>query len=163
MNLFRKKNKTAPQTLHDPVLGNMTFNYRWWREKPFMFRLWGKDYSMDMGINTLSKENPITEAQHKVYLELCLRITEIQKNIEKMLENEFPFLRNCNPANVFKSGSIILSTDGKCGMMIDIEDEYLEEINMEEIGAFLGNSFGVSLLPDTFLVNSVDDFEELFN
>ncbi len=34
---------------------------------------------------------------------------------------------------------------------------------MEGIGAFWDNSFGVSLLPDTFLVNSVDDFEELFN
>ncbi len=46
--------------------------------------------------------------------------------------------------------------------MMDIAEKYSNDIDFEEIGAFLDSSFGISLLPDTFLVNSVDDFEELF-
>ena len=47
-------------------------------------------------------------------------------------------------------------------MMIDVAYEYIELICMENFAIFMDNSFGISLLPNVFLVNNIDDFENLF-
>lgn len=162
MKLFKKKKEMINQSEFNPVFGKIKYIYHWWTEELTIIKLWDKEYPMSMRISTVQKDDPINEAQEQACKKLREHIPELQEKIEKILENEFPLPKNLKPTDVFEGGSITFSRNGKCGIMMDIAEKYSNDIDFEEIGVFLDNSFGISLIPDTFLVKSINDFEELF-
>ena len=127
-----------------------------------MVKLFGKEFSMNLRICTDNNNDSVSKSQENMCMDLRGRITEIEKRIEELLEKEFPFPEEAKRSDLFSGGCISFSTKGKCGMMMDVSEDYYDEIDLEEMGVFSGNSFCICLLPDIFIVRTTDIFEELF-
>lgn len=162
MKLFWKKEKKEKLIVENKAFGNISFLYNWMTNEPFKFNLYGKDFFMDVQICTDNKENPILETQENMFELFKKTINEIEKNVENVLNNKFPFPEECHKSDVFSGGMISFSTNEKCGMMLDISEEYSDFIDMEEIGFFSGNSICICVLPDVYIVETAEIFEELF-
>ena len=118
---------------------------------------------MKMRICTDNKNDPVNKTQENMCIELRGRINEIEKRVEELLEKEFSFPKEGKRIDLFSGGCIAFSTKGKCGMMMDLSEDYYDEIDLEKIGVFSGNSFCICLLPDTYIVRTTEIFEELFS
>lgn len=162
MKLFWKKEKSEILKAKNKIFGNVTYMYNWMTDEQVTFSLYGKELLMNVQICTDNKEDPILETQENLFEIFKETINEIEKNVENILNNEFPFPEGCHKSDVFSGGTISFSVNEKCGMSLDISEEYADSIDMEEIGVFSGNSFFVCLIPEIFIVDTTEIFEELF-
>ena len=162
MRIIKKKKETNVVG-YNVVFGNLTYSYCWWTDTPIVVKIFGKDFPMKMRICTDNKNDPVNTLQENLCRDLRGQISEIEKRVEDLLVKEFPFPKEAKRSELFSGGCIAFSTKGKCGMMMDVSEDYYDEIDLEELGIFSGNSFCICLLPDIFIVRNTEIYKELFD
>jgi len=140
----------------------MEYINTWWSDKKVKITLFGEEYSIKyFAASNENKETP-NQLQRNTYKHFLEKKDEIIPKIEEILLDQIQNDRSLGIRDILNIAGIYFSRDGKCGLALEIADEYLDEIDLDELGITPDQCFGVSLIPDIFIIKSGDIFAEIF-
>lgn len=164
--MFFGRKKTEEKNnniIEDPVLGKMEYINTWWSVNTIEITLFGENRSIKyFAASNDNKEVP-NQIQRDSFKNFLERKSEIIPEVEKILREQIKSDGSFDITDILDVAGIYLSRDGKCGLSLEILEEYLDEIDLDELGITPDQCFGLSLIPDIFLIKSGDIFDEMFH
>ena len=124
--------------------------------------MFGKTYSVIYSVASNAQKEAPNEVQERAFKKFLAEKEQLQRDAEKIILEEIKLDDSCEISDVINVVEVCISIDGKCGIALEIKEEYLDDIDLDELDITPDNSFGASLFPELKLIKSSDIFDEIF-
>lgn len=162
---FFKKNdnlNNKETIIENPIFGKLKYVYTWWSFDRIDINMFGKTYSVMYFVASNAQKEAPNEVQQRAFKKFLAEKEQLQRDAEKIILEEIKLDESYEISDVINVVEVCISIDGKCGIAMEIKEEYLDDIDLDELDITPDNSFGVSLFPELKIIKSSDTFDEIF-
>ncbi|MCR5726651.1 MAG: hypothetical protein K6G24_04210 [Lachnospiraceae bacterium] len=158
----KEDEKSETGIIENPVFGKLKYIHTWWSFDRIDVTMFGKTYSITYSVASNEQKEAPDSIQEETFKRFMSEKEKFQSKVEKVVSEELGLDGTFDIGEVINVTRLCISRDGKCGIEMEIREEYLDEIDLDELDIIPDNSFGVAVLPELYIIKSSDRFSEIF-